>query len=152
MTFSKKLISGLCLFILMLALFSTFVQATENTSLVRTDRYSLETLTPSQAELDPLSVTVQMNFPPHVYTVRDAVQMVMEPSGWVLAEDKANDSALTIVLDRPLPEVHRRLSKMPLRTVLQVLVGQYFEPVEDPIRRIYTFDLNSQFRGLLDVE
>lgn len=117
---------------------------------VETGRYELTKVAPTSDELDPLSVKIQMSFPPHVVTVREAIEEILKPSGWILAEDKSNDAALTITLDRPLPEVHRSLSLMPLRTALQVLVGRYFEPVEDPIRRIYTFDLNEDFRGLVN--
>jgi conjugative transfer region protein (TIGR03748 family) len=117
---------------------------------VVTDRYTLITPTPEVKEIDPLSVNIQLSFPPSVKTVRDAVNFVLMNSGWVLALDKSNDEALGITLDRPLPQVHRKLSLMPLRTVLQVLVGQYYVPVEDPLRRIYTFDLKDEYKGLVN--
>jgi len=117
--------------------------------LVQTDRYTLIKPSPTQKELDPLSVNIQVAFPPNIKTVRDALNFVLMQSGWVLALDKSNDEALSITLDRPLPQVHRKLSLMPLRTVLQVLVGEYFIPVEDPIRRIYTFDLKEDFKRLV---
>lgn len=116
---------------------------------VATDRYTLITPTPETKEIDPLSVNIQLSFPPSVKTVRDAVNFVLMNSGWVLALDKSNDEALGITLERPLPQVHRKLSLMPLRTVLQVLVGQYYVPVEDPLRRIYTFDLKDEYKGLV---
>lgn len=116
---------------------------------IQTDRYTMVTPAPEQSELDPLAVNVQLAFPPNVKTVRDAVNYVLMNSGWVLALDKSNDDALAITLDRPLPQVHRKLSLMPLRTVLQVLVGEYFVPVEDPLRRIYTFDLHEEYKGLV---
>ena len=117
---------------------------------VATDRYTLVTPKPQVKEIDPLSVNIQLSFPPSVKTVRDAVNFVLMNSGWVLALDTSNDEALGITLDRPLPQVHRHLSLMPLRTVLLVLVGQYYVPVEDPLRRIYTFDLKEEFKGLVD--
>ena len=117
---------------------------------VVTDRYTLITPTPEAKEIDPLSVNIQLSFPPSVKTVRDAVSFVLMNSGWVLALDKSNDDALGITLERPLPQVHRKLSLMPLRTVLQVLVGQYYVPVEDPLRRIYTFDLKDEYKGLVN--
>ena len=116
---------------------------------VVTDRYTLITPKPEAKEIDPLSVNIQLSFPPSVKTVRDAVNFVLMNSGWVLALDKSNDDALGITLERPLPQVHRQLSLMPLRTVLQVLVGEYYVPVEDPLRRIYTFDLRNEYKGLV---
>lgn len=103
---------------------------------VATDRYTLITPKPETKEIDPLSVNIQLSFPPSVKTVRDAVNFVLINSGWVLALDKSNDEAFGITLERPLPQVHRKLSLMPLRTVLQVLVGRYYVPVEDPLRQI----------------
>ncbi|NQY36354.1 MAG: hypothetical protein HRT37_15535 [Alteromonadaceae bacterium] len=116
---------------------------------ITTDRYTLIRPVPMQKELDPLSVNIQIAFPPHIKTVRDALNFVLVHSGWVLALKKSNDEALAITMARPLPQVHRKLSLMPLRTVLQILVGVYFIPVEDPIRRIYTFDLREEFKGLV---
>ena len=117
---------------------------------VITDRYTLITPKPELKEIDPLSVNIQLSFPPNVKTVRDALNFVLMNSGWVLALDKSNDEALGMTLERPLPQVHRSLSLMPLRTVLQTLVGPYFVPVEDPLRRIYTFDLKKEYKGLVN--
>jgi len=117
---------------------------------VSTDRYTLITPKPEMRELDPLSVNVQLVFPPNIKTVRDAVNFVLMNSGWVLALDKSNDEALGITLERPLPQVHRKLTLMPLRTVLKVLVGPYYVSVEDPLRRIYTFDLKDEYKGLVN--
>ena len=117
---------------------------------IQTDRYTLVTPKPAQDELDPLSVNIELTFPPGVSTVGDALEHVLSKSGWVLALDKSNDEALKITMGRPLPQVHRKMSLMPLRTVLQVLVGQHYVPVEDPLRRIYTFDLKDNMKGLVN--
>ncbi|HDS1208470.1 TPA: hypothetical protein QDZ84_003509 [Shewanella algae] len=115
---------------------------------VKTDRYTYIKPGADSVELDPLSVNVQITFPPNVKTVGDAVRFVLLNSGWVLALDESTDSALQLTMGRPLPQVHRKLSLMPLRTALQVLVGNYYSPVEDPIRRIYSFDIKEEFKGL----
>lgn len=125
------------------------VSFSSSAELIATDRYTLVSPQPQAKELDPLAVNVQLAFPPDVKTVRDALIYVLTNSGWVLAVDKSNDSALALTLGRPLPQVHRKLSLMPLRTVLQVLVGEYYVPVEDPLRRIYTFDLKDEYIGLV---
>lgn len=119
-------------------------------SQVQTDRYTIITPKPTADELDPLSVNVELTFPPGVITVGDALKHVLDKSGWVLALAQSNDAALQITMDRPLPQVHRKMSLMPLRTVLQVLVGKHYVPVEDPLRRIYTFDLEYNMRGLVN--
>lgn len=117
---------------------------------VQTDRYTLIVPEPDAEEWDPLSVNIQMQFPPAVITVKDAISFVLAPSGYVLADHSESDSVLSMVLTRPLPQVHRELSLMPVRSALQVLMGRYFVPVEDPIRRLYSFDLHQDYRGLVD--
>lgn len=125
------------------------VIATCNAEQIQTDRYTFVTPVPDKSEIDPLSVNVKLAFPPSVKTVRDAIDFVLINSGWVLALDKSNDDALAITLERPLPQIQRSLSLLPLRTVLQLLVGPYYVPVEDPLRRIYTFDLKDEYKGLV---
>ena len=120
-----------------------------NAEFIKTDRYTLIQPQPQVQELDPLSVNIQVAFPPHIKTVREAVNFILLQSGWVLAGESSSDGALDITLNRYLPQVHQKLSLMPLRTALQVLVGAQYEPVEDPIRRIYSFDLKDEYRGLV---
>lgn len=117
---------------------------------VHVDRYTKVLPQPTSFEVDPLSINVQLTFPPTVQTVGEAVNFVLFNSGWMLTDGRATDTALNIMLERPLPLVHRTLSLMSVRDVLQVLVGQHFTPVEDPIRRIYSFDLKQEYRGLVN--
>ncbi len=118
-------------------------------TLIETDRYSLIAPQASIAETDPLAVNVEVVFPPAVKTVKDAVRYLLTHSGWVLAANNANSDAFALTLKRPLPQVHRQLSLMSLRQALQTLVGRHFVPVEDPLRRIYSFDLKDEYKGLL---
>ncbi len=130
-------------------LIGVLVSISAKAELISIDRYTLISPQAKAHELDPLQVNVQLVLPPNINTVKQAINHVLANSGWVFALDKSNDKALGLILDRPLPQVHRKLSLMPLRTVLQVLVGQYYLPVEDPLRRIYSFDLKEEYKGLV---
>ena len=135
--------------VIQIFIFTLMVSMSSSAQMIEIDRYTLMSPEPQAEELDPLSVNVELAFPPNIITVEDAVVFVLENSGWVLAVNESSDNSLSLTLDRPLPKVHRRLSFMPLRSVLQVLVGQYYVPVEDPLRRIYTFDLKDEYMGLV---
>ncbi|WP_286984131.1 PFGI-1 class ICE element type IV pilus protein PilL2 [Haliea sp.] len=117
-------------------------------NVVSTDRYTLLELKANDYERDPLSVPVQMSFPPTVGTVGEAIQYALKHSGWKFVAFPEN-KALNITLSRPLPKIHRKLGMMPLRDLLQVLVGDTYTPVEDPIRRLYSFDLKDGYRGIV---
>jgi conjugative transfer region protein (TIGR03748 family) len=115
---------------------------------VSTGRYSVAVPMPSSVELDPLSQNVMVSFPSSVINVGDALNYVLSRSGWVLPDDQLLDPALVSIMSRPLPESHRKLSLMPVRKVLSVLVGHYFLPVEDPIGRLYNFEIKPQYKAL----
>lgn len=119
---------------------------------IATDRFTLIKPGPSNQEMDPLSVMVQLNFPPSVVTVEDAIVFSLKRSGWEFVTYGEGSNGLSHTLGRPLPRIHRSLSSMSLREALQVLIGQSYLPVEDPVRRLYSFDLKPQFRGLVNDE
>lgn len=118
---------------------------------VSTDRYTMLELKASEYEKDPLSVPVQMSFPPTVATVGEAIEYALQHSGWTFVTFP-EDRALNITLSRPLPRIHRQLGMMSLRDLLQVLVGYTYTPIEDPVRRLYSFDLKDTYRGIVQHE
>lgn len=120
-------------------------------NVISTDRYTMLELKASDYETDPLSVPVQLSFPPTVRTVGDAIRYTLKNSGWEFVSFP-EDKALNITLSRPLPKIHRKIGMMSLRELLQVLVGQTYTPVEDPVRRLYSFDLKDTYKGLVEHE
>lgn len=129
-------------------LFSGFASAQ---NVVNTDRYTMLELKASEYEKDPLSVPVQISFPPTISTVGEAIDFALKNSGWQFVAFP-EDKALNITVSRPLPKIHRQLGMMPLRELLQVLVGSTYTPVEDPVRRLYSFDLKDSYKGLVQHE
>ena len=51
------------------------------------------------------------------------------------------------LLDLPLPEAHRTLGPLPLRTALAILAGPAFRLVEDPVHRLISFERCEQATG-----
>jgi len=129
-------------------LLSLNVKAAE---VVKTDRYTLVELSANDYQKDPLAVPVQITFPPTVNTVKEAVHYSLRDSGWEFVTFP-EDKALNLTLSRPLPRIHRALGLMSIRDLLQVLVGQTYKPVEDPIRRLYSFDLKESYQGIVKYE
>ena len=105
-------------------------------------RYSLWQVAPTEGQAEPLAVMVAVRFPKPVQTVGDAVQHLLDDSGYRLAGTPG--SASHILLAQPLPAVHRALGPLRLDQALQTLAGPVFKLVQDPLHRRIAFELCTQ--------
>lgn len=107
---------------------------------VTVSRYSTISDEPSAVQRDPLAAPVTSTLPASVRTVGDAIEQLLAPSGYRLSPPFAGDPDRAELLGLPLPEVHRALGALPLRTALQLLTGPAFTLVEDPVHRLVSFE------------
>lgn len=105
-------------------------------------RYSVWRIAPTSVQAEPLSVMVAVHFPEPVQTVGDAVQHLLDDSGYRLAGTPG--SASHTLLAQPLPAVHRALGPLRLDQALQTLAGPVFKLVQDPLHRRIAFELCMQ--------
>ncbi len=107
----------------------------------RIGRYAtLEPVATSQ-QSDVLSAVITVNFPDQISTVGDAIRHLLHQSGYRLAALEASDPNLPMLLDLPLPLVHRRLGPITLDNALMTLAGPVWDLVVDPVHRLVSFDL-----------
>ena len=106
----------------------------------RVGRYSVMRLEPTPAQRDPLAMPVLAALPATVTDVGEAIRSLLTPSGYRLANKAASHPAQAALLALPLPDSHRQLAPLPLRTALQVLMGPAFHLVVDPIHRLIAFE------------
>lgn len=107
---------------------------------VQVGRYATVRAVPTSAQVNLLSAMVSVQFPASVVTVGQAVDYLLQPSGYRLAFEAAADSSREILLELPLPEPHRALGPMPLQAALETLAGPAFRLVEDPVHRLVSFE------------
>jgi len=103
-------------------------------------RYSTVQPAPSMAQRDPLAAPVVSVLPASVTRIGEAVETLLGPSGYRLASTFAAEAERAELLDLPLPEAHRTLGPLPLRTALAILSGPAFTLVEDPVHRLISFE------------
>ncbi len=115
---------------------------------VRVGRYTTLAAVPTKAQRDPLQKLVQLDFPQQVHTVGDGLRHLLRGSGYRLAPAYASDPAMTAVLPRPLPEVHRRLGPMTLQAALTTVVGPVFRLVVDPLHGLVSFETLERYKPL----
>lgn len=99
----------------------------------RLARYSTVQPGPSLPQWDPLAARITTTLAASITQVGEAIEHLLAPSGYRLV--RPGEPAVRILMDLPLPAVHRRLGPMPLRQALAVLAGPAFTVREDPIRR-----------------
>ena len=92
------------------------------------------------AQQDPLAAVVRTTLAPSVVRVGEAIDALLAPSGYRLADSQAARPDREMLLALPLPESHRELGPMPLRLALATLAGPAFVLVEDPVHRLVSFE------------
>ncbi|MEW5756465.1 MAG: pili assembly chaperone [Pseudomonadota bacterium] len=112
-----------------------------NAAEVQVGRYSTLPAMPSVAQADLLAATITVVFPARVHTVGEAVQYVLQRSGYRLAAEEVMGSESADLLALPLPAVHRHLGPVTLAQALETLVGPAFRLIHDPVHRLISFEL-----------
>ena len=107
---------------------------------VQVGRYSMYAATPTEAQKDLLAAIIKIQFPEKVQTVGEAVRHLLQGSGYRLARAEVIGKDTFDLFALPLPDTHRSLGPMPLKTALETLAGPAFRLVEDPVHRLLTFE------------
>lgn len=108
---------------------------------VQVARYSTMAPVPRAAQIEPLSAIVSITFPDRVREVGDALRFLLRRSGYQLAAGDATDPAAQVLMQHPLPAVHRELGPVTLQRALTTLAGPAWKLIVDPVHRLLSFEL-----------
>ena len=108
---------------------------------VQVGRYSTLPAMPTVAQADLLATIVSVSFPARIVTVGEAVQYLLQRSGYRLADGHVMAPETTDLLTLPLPAVHRHLGPITLTQAMETLVGPAFRVIHDPAHRLISFEL-----------
>ena len=112
-------------------------------------RYSVIAAVPTKAQTDLLATTLTIRFPERIQTLGEAVQYLLQRSGYRLAKVELTGPNTATLFALPLPAVHRSLGPMTLRDALETLAGPAFNLVQDPVHRLVSFERCSTDRLVL---
>ncbi len=110
-------------------------EATSAVEMERMNRYSLHSLAAESSQVDLLSAVIETRFPPYVETVGTAIDYILYRSGF--RHVATADIQQTLAM--PLPETHRSIGPLDVRTAVKTIVGQPWELHEDVGQRILWF-------------
>lgn len=108
---------------------------------IQVGRYSLLAATATDAQANLLATTITVSFPARIVTVGEAVQYLLQRSGYRLANESRISPETAELLILPLPAVHRHLGPITLTQALETLVGPAFRLIHDPVHRLVSFEL-----------
>lgn len=109
---------------------------------VRTDRYTLATIDPRGDQAAPLTAVVTMTFGSHIQTVGQAIDEILEGSGyrWIVQAGAIKDSDM-LLNDLPLPAVVRTIGPIRLQDALDTIAGESWGLVVNNTNRTLWFEL-----------
>lgn len=123
-------------------------RATEDSTQI--GRYMTAQDGPKPEQLDLLKQEMQVKFPDSVKTIGDAMNYLLQYSGYSLVPSDIQSDALKKTLNKPLPTIDRSFGPMKLDEGLKVLAGPVFDLVQDPLNRVVDFKLKPAYSKLYE--
>lgn len=114
---------------------------------IQTGRYSFVQNIPPVDQLNPLKVVIRTRIPQSINSIGQTVEFLLARSGYVLADSSVLSEEAKVLLNLPLPAIHRELGPMTLDRALITLSGEAFALVVDPVNRKVTFELAENLAG-----
>ncbi|MFS7384600.1 pilus assembly protein PilL [Rahnella inusitata] len=92
--------------------------------------------------VDPLTVYMRTVWPEDVTTVRQAIDYLLEPTGYRLTTRYPAPREAALLVDKPIPPIARVHRTMPVLDALQLLVGLDNYVVVDHAHHLVSFQKN----------
>ncbi|KZN63369.1 hypothetical protein [Pseudoalteromonas luteoviolacea] len=104
-------------------------------------------------QLDPLKSVIRVQFPAvSVISVKDAIEYLLDGTGYEIVSKKYWTKEMSIILSAKIAHTQRDLKDTPLKVTdaIELVLGEPFIVISDPLRRKVSFVLKDEFRGLID--
>ncbi|MGH1484717.1 MAG: FimV/HubP family polar landmark protein [Cellvibrionaceae bacterium] len=145
------LLRGLTLIVFLVL--SITVTATElQDDSVKVNRYSNINTQPPIEQHDLLSVIIQLRIPSEIKTVGKAIEFLLLPSGYSMADISAESDSQYYLYTLTLPDVHREFDSVSLRSTLEVLGGESFSLVVNPVKRVIGYQLHKDHKNYISAK
>lgn len=103
--------------------------------LVQTGRYTAVYAVPTDAQRDPLQAIVTVRFPAEVETVGQAVNYLLDNTGYAIADALDWDVEVFDLVRLPLPAIQHELGPLTILDTIKTIVGPAFSVSIDPVER-----------------
>lgn len=107
----------------------------------RISRYTTQEEIIANNKIDLLQQNISISFSPSVITIKDAIDQLLQNSGYRLEPTDSQTIYTQTMLANVLPATQRSFQNATLKQILLALTGNNFQVVDDPVRRIITFKI-----------
>ncbi len=111
-------------------------------------RYLSVAKKPQGAQTQLLQQQIQVKFPQNILAVKQAIQFIVQFSGYHLANDQVMNKPALAMLNQSLPEVDRSFGPMTLSQGLTSLSGNLFYLLVDPVHRLIAYKIKTRYQSL----
>lgn len=118
---------------------------------VQVGRYSALAPVATQEQLEPLAEVIEPTFAAGV-TLRQALQAVLDDSGYRLAAAENSDPGMTSLLQQSLPRTQQSFGPITRERSLQAFAGSAFRLVVDRVHRLVSFERTASYRHYQTVD
>lgn len=108
---------------------------------VRVGRYQSMAAGPEAVQVDLLSAVITHRFDADIRTVGEAVEDLLEGSGYRLLSATLAETYRVHLFALPLPDAQRQLGPITRRDALELVSGEAFRLIVDPVYRLVSFEL-----------
>ncbi len=112
---------------------------------LRTGRYTYLAAKPRPEQINPLLTLINVHIPEELSTVSEAVNYLLQFSGYQLKPTLPFETRPNRLLDRRIPEVHRHFEQVILRDALLALCGHGYRLRVDPVNRLVGYEHDPKF-------
>ncbi len=127
-----------------------FVVAMSYANNISVGRYLAVSATPQKDQQQLLQQQIQVRFPQNILTIKQAVNFLLQFSGYQLATENTISVSVNTMLEQPLPEVDKNFGPMSLEQGLVTLSGDSFYLLIDPVNRLVSFKLKPSYEKLYE--
>ncbi len=105
---------------------------------------------PLEGQRQLLKQQIQVQFPTNILTIQQAIEFILQFSGFHLAESSNLNHSVRERLQQSLPEVDRVLGPITLEQALLTLTGEPFYLLLDPVHQLIAFELRPPYKDLYE--
>ncbi len=108
------------------------------------------TVTNAPTNKDPLGIreVIQRQFPAQIKTVGQAVAFTLKGTGYQLVPASRSSVSIRQLYQHPLPSYLRSIGPVPLEGALLILSSSAYQLVVDPVHRLMTYKLRSNYQNI----
>lgn len=111
-------------------------------------RYLTVAEKPQQEQQRLLNQQIQIKFPQNILTIKQAVEFVLQYSGYRLTDLQQMNQPARDMLNQPLPIIDKTFGPMTLEQGLITLAGNEFYLLIDPVHRLIGYKIKPAYRCL----